>query len=71
MKKLAEVDLLHQFKIDSAGIPNFHPDRPPNMRSEIMPARKRGDDLTKLRARPVVESDLEEFGLILGMEWDS
>ena len=36
-----------------------------------MHARKRGYDLSKLRARPVVESDFEEFDLLLTMDWDN
>jgi protein-tyrosine phosphatase len=69
-KKLTDQDLLHKIKIDSAGIHNFHPDAPPNARSQ-MHALKRGYDMSHLRARPVVESDFEDFDLLLTMDWDN
>jgi protein-tyrosine phosphatase len=69
-KKLADRDLLHKIKIDSAGTHNFHPGVPPDERSQIH-ARKRGYDLSNLRARPVVESDFEAFDLLLTMDWDN
>jgi protein-tyrosine phosphatase len=70
LKKLADRDLLHKIKVDSAGTHSFHPDAPPDERSQIH-ARKRGYDLSNLRARAVVESDFEEFNLLLTMDWDN
>ncbi len=70
LKRLADRDLSHKIKIDSAGTHNFHPNAPPDERSQ-MHARKRGYDLSRLRARPVVESDFEEFDLLLTMDWDN
>ncbi|MFM1907899.1 MAG: Low molecular weight protein-tyrosine-phosphatase YfkJ [Pseudomonadota bacterium] len=69
-KRLADRDLLHKIKIDSAGTHNFHPNAPPDKRSQ-MHALKRGYDLSNLRARPVVESDFEKFDLLLTMDWDN
>lgn len=69
-KKLADRKLLHIVKIDSAGTHNFHLDAPPDERSQSY-ALKRGYDLSKLRARPVAESDFEEFDLLLTMDWDN
>jgi protein-tyrosine phosphatase len=69
-KRLADQNLLHQVQIDSAGTHNFHPDAPPDERSQ-MHALKRGYDLSNLRARPVVESDFEKFDLLLTMDWDN
>lgn len=69
-KKLADLDLLHKVKIDSAGTHNFHPNAPPDERSQ-MHALKRGYDLSNLRARAVVERDFEEFDLLLTMDWDN
>ena len=69
-KKLAERDILHKVKIDSAGTHNFHPNAPPDERSQKH-ALKRGYDLSNLRARPVVDSDFEEFDLLLTMDWDN
>jgi protein-tyrosine phosphatase len=69
-KRLADRDLLHKVKIDSAGTHNFHPNAPPDERSQ-MHALQRGYDLSNLRARPVVESDFEEFDLLLTMDWEN
>ena len=69
-KKLAERDLLQKIKIDSAGTHNFHPDAPPDERSQ-MHALKRGYDMSHLRARQIVDSDFEEFDLLLTMDWDN
>ena len=69
-KRLADRGLLHKVKIDSAGTHNFHPNAPPDERSQ-MHARKRGYDLSHLKARPVVDSDFEEFDLLLTMDWDN
>ncbi|MSP36659.1 MAG: low molecular weight phosphotyrosine protein phosphatase [Limnohabitans sp.] len=68
--RLAERNLLYKVKIDSAGTHNFHPNSPPDKRSQLH-ALKRGYDLSNLRARPVVESDFEEFDLLLTMDWDN
>lgn len=69
-KRLADRKLLYKVEIDSAGTNNFHPDAPPDERSQAH-ALKRGYDLSNLRARPVVESDFEEFDLLLTMDWDN
>jgi protein-tyrosine phosphatase len=69
-KRLADRDLLHRIKIDSAGTHNFHPHAPPDQRSQSH-AQKRGYDLSNLRARSVAESDFEEFDLLLTMDWDN
>lgn len=69
-KRLADQDLLHRVKVDSAGTHNFHPNAPPDERSQAH-ARKRGYDLSGLRARQVVASDFEEFDLLLTMDWDN
>ena len=69
-KRLANQKLLHKVKIDSAGTHNFHPDAPPDERSQIH-AIKRGYDMSHLRARQIVDSDFEEFDLLLSMDWDN
>lgn len=69
-KRLADRKLLHKVKIDSAGTHNFHPDAPPDERSQ-MHALNRGYDMSYLRARQVVDSDFEEFDLLLTMDWDN
>lgn len=70
LKKLTDQNLMHKIKVDSAGTHNFHFDAPPDARSQ-MHALKRGYDMSHLRARPVVESDFEEFDLLLTMDWDN
>jgi protein-tyrosine phosphatase len=69
-KRLANQKLLHKVKIDSAGTHNFHPDAPPDERSQ-MHALKRGYDMSHLRARQIVDNDFEEFDLLLTMDWDN
>ena len=69
-KKLANLDLLHKVRVDSAGTHNFHPNSPPDERSQLH-ASKRGYDLSDLRARSVVKNDFVEFDLLLTMDWDN
>lgn len=69
-KKLSDLNLHERVQVDSAGTHNFHPDSPPDMRSQLH-ALKRGYDLSRLRARPVVEGDFETFDLLLTMDWDN
>ena len=69
-RKLADRELLQRVDIDSAGTHNFHPDAPPDERSQ-MHALKRGYDMSHLRARQVMDSDFEEFDLLLTMDWDN
>ena len=69
-RRMANRELLHKVKIDSAGTHNFHPDAPPDKRSQ-MHALKRGYDMSHLRARQIVDSDFEEFDLLLTMDWDN
>jgi len=69
-QRLTERGLADRVKVDSAGTHNYHPDAPPDERSQEH-ARKRGYDLSQLRARPVVDRDFEEFDLLLTMDWDN
>jgi protein-tyrosine phosphatase len=70
LKKLTEQNIFSQVKVDSAGTHNFHPNSPPDERSQ-MHALKRGYNLSNLRGRSVVESDFEKFDLLLTMDWDN
>jgi protein-tyrosine phosphatase len=70
LKKLTDKNLLLKVKVDSAGTHNFHPNEPPDQRSQ-MHALQRGYDMSHLRARSVVESDFETFDLLLTMDWDN
>ena len=68
--KLQNSKLLETIYVDSAGTHNYHPNSPPDSRSQ-MHALKRGYDLSNLRARAVNESDFEKFDLLIAMDWDN
>jgi len=52
---------------DSAGIGDWHVGSPPDHRA-IQAARRRGYDLTALRARQVEAADFDRFGWIMAMD---
>jgi len=56
--------------VDSAGTANWHQGRAPDPRT-IAVAKKRGFDLSELRARAVMRSDFNEFDYILAMDEDN
>ena len=58
--KLHKSKLLDSIHVDSAGTHNYHPNSPPDSRSQ-MHALKRGYDLSNLRARAVSDNDFESF----------
>ena len=64
---LASAGLAERIRVDSAGIGGWHTGEPPDRRA-IAAARKRGVDLTSLRARQVRKSDFSDFDLIVGMD---
>ena len=53
--------------VDSAGTHGFHAKDPPDPRAQAR-ARLRGYDLSRLRARPVVDADFLRFQRILAMD---
>lgn len=57
-------------EIDSAGTHDYHVGSPPDRRA-IEAARRRGIDLSGLRARQVRGEDFERFDLILAMDEDN
>ncbi len=59
----------HQLNVwvDSAGTSNYHPNKAPDLRSQ-QHAKKRGYDLSALRARQISLHDFIEFDLILAMD---
>jgi protein-tyrosine phosphatase len=72
----AEGVLRHQAKlagledrlsIDSAGTHSYHVGEPPDKRS-IAAARRRGVDLSTLRARKVAKQDFEQFDYVLALD---
>jgi protein-tyrosine phosphatase len=69
-QKLIDHGLAGRVRVDSAGTHNYHPGSPPDERSQ-QHARRRGYDLSALRARQVSQQDFAEFDLILAMDWDN
>lgn len=69
-KKLINKDLLLKVHIDSAGTHNYHPNSPPDSRSQAH-ALRRGYDLSDLKARAINENDFKEFDLLITMDWDN
>lgn len=59
-----------EIEVDSAGTHDYHIGAPPDTRA-IAAARRRGIDLSQLRARHVSEEDFERFDLILAMDEDN
>lgn len=57
-------------EVDSAGTHDYHVGAPPDARS-VAAARRRGIDLSALRARCVDAADFERFDLILAMDDDN
>ena len=68
--KVDAAGLRHQVQVDSAGTHNFHPGSPPDERSQDH-ARRRGYDLSGLRARQITVEDFDFHDLILVMDWDN
>ena len=54
-------------EVDSAGTAGYHVGEPPDPRTQAA-ARRRGYDLSALRARIVEPADFERFDLILAMD---
>src|SRR5689334_11092453 len=65
-----EAGLEDRIGIDSAGTLDYHVGSPPDERSQHH-ARKRGYDLSNLRARQVSRRDFEKFDLVLAMDWQN
>jgi protein-tyrosine phosphatase len=60
-------DVVH---IASAGTHAYHVGEPPDVRAQ-QSARKRGYELTDLRARQVTQEDFHEYDLVLAMDWEN
>ncbi len=65
-----EAGLQDAVYIDSAGTLDYHVGSPPDPRSQDH-ARRRGYDLSALRARQVSVQDFEKFDLVLAMDWQN
>jgi protein-tyrosine phosphatase len=66
-KLAAEADLLDMIEIDSAGTHAYHIGEPPDARAQAA-ARRRGVDLSSLRGRQALASDIERFDYVLAMD---
>jgi len=62
-----EAGLADRIEIDSAGTHGYHVGEPPDRRSQLA-ARRRGIELSDLRARQVVVEDFERFDWVLAMD---
>ena len=68
MRRLVrEAGLEQTVRVDSAGTHDYHVGEPPDARAQEH-ARRRGYDLSGLRARQVAMEDFESFELILAMD---
>jgi len=68
MRRLVrEAGLAQAIRVDSAATHDYHVGEPPDARAQEH-ARRRGYDLSALRARQVAREDFEYFELILAMD---
>ncbi|MBK5936860.1 MAG: low molecular weight phosphotyrosine protein phosphatase [Halorhodospira halophila] len=66
-QRLREEGLDHHVDLDSAGTHDFHVGKGPDQRAQEA-ARRRGVDISDLRARQVERYDFQEHDLILAMD---
>ncbi|MES2956738.1 MAG: low molecular weight protein-tyrosine-phosphatase [Pseudomonadota bacterium] len=69
-QRLSAAGLDGQVEVDSAGTGGWHTGEAPDARAQRH-ALLRGYDLSRLRARRVVEEDFERFDLVLAMDEDN
>jgi protein-tyrosine phosphatase len=69
-QRLAVAGLAEHVDVDSAGTGGWHAGEPPDARAQRH-ALQRGFDLSRLRARRIVEADFERFDLVLGMDQEN
>ena len=68
--KVRAARLAAQVRVDSAGTHDYHPGEAPDPRTEKH-ARRRGYDLSGLRARYLADADFEHADLLLAMDDDN
>jgi protein-tyrosine phosphatase len=56
-----------EIEVDSAGTHGYHAGSPPDARA-VAAARRRGIDMSQMRARVIEEGDFERFDLVLAMD---
>lgn len=69
-KLLEDMDAASRFVVDSAGTHAYHVGESPDKRAQ-QTAKKRGIDLSTIRARKVARNDFEHFDHILAMDEDN
>ena len=69
-QRVAAAGLAERVDVDSAGTGGWHAGEPPDARAQRH-ALLRGFNLSKLRARRVVEADFELFDLVLAMDHEN
>jgi protein-tyrosine phosphatase len=69
-RRVAEAGLADHVRVDSAGTHDYHPGEPPDPRSQRH-ARRRGYDLSDLRARVLVPADFVNADLLVLMDEDN
>jgi len=65
-----EADLAEAISADSAATHSFHIGEAPDARAQAA-AKKRGYDISMLRARQITRDDFRDFDLILAMDWEN
>lgn len=70
LDKIQSAGLAQRIRTDSAGTHDYHIGKAPDRRAQEA-ARKRGYDLSSLRARQVSLQDFETFDLVLAMDRDN
>lgn len=68
--KVSEAGLNDHVVFDSAGTHAFHAGEGPDQRAQLA-AKKRGYDLSDIRARQITPEDFVRHDLILAMDWDN
>ncbi|WP_220809990.1 low molecular weight protein-tyrosine-phosphatase [Noviherbaspirillum aridicola] len=69
-KYLSDAGLASRVVVDSAGTHDYHVGCPPDPRAQAA-ARKRGYDLSSLRARQITQADFQQFDLLIGMDFNN
>ncbi|MCE8015674.1 low molecular weight phosphotyrosine protein phosphatase [Halomonas sp. MCCC 1A17488] len=69
-RELEAAGLAHRVEVDSCGIGDWHVGRAPDPRSADA-ARRRGIDLSELRARQLAADDFTRFDYLLAMDHDN
>ncbi|HBM27534.1 MAG TPA: phosphotyrosine protein phosphatase, partial [Halomonas sp.] len=67
---LARAGLTQRIDIDSCGVGDWHVGKAPDPRAQAA-ARRRGVDISHLRARQLTVNDFHAFDYVLGMDRDN